>query len=201
MKKTKQELSRIFRERDPESAKILRNIRVAIRNSDQFISYKDMGREFVAIHEDDVEFEFRTDITGNELSEREIFQRFLGIYCPGDSFAIMMKKILGIVSPDMNGQHQLAIDIIANIIRDVTFQQFKTQFSDNVDNVTPFNELQLKEVDEVNQLIIKQIHSKIYTQYLQKDKIDHEKANVYKRAIADFVYDLTHARESESNYR
>ena len=49
VKKTKQELSRIFRERDPEGAKIIRNIRVAIRNSDQLTSFKEMGREFVYI--------------------------------------------------------------------------------------------------------------------------------------------------------
>jgi len=47
VKKTKQELSRIFRERDPEGAKIIRNIKVAIRSSNELKSFKEMGREFI----------------------------------------------------------------------------------------------------------------------------------------------------------
>ncbi len=47
IKKTKQELSRIFKERDPEGAKIVRNIKVAIKSSDEFQSFKEMGREYI----------------------------------------------------------------------------------------------------------------------------------------------------------
>jgi len=36
IKKTKQELSRIFKERDPEGAKIVRNIKVAIKSASDF---------------------------------------------------------------------------------------------------------------------------------------------------------------------
>ncbi|MBN2011353.1 hypothetical protein JW960_18585 [candidate division KSB1 bacterium] len=201
VKKTKQELSRIFRERDPESAKILRNIRVAIRNSDQFISFRDMGREFVRLNEAYIDDYYVDDDIDYALSEKELFQRFLDEHCPGDSVSVMMKKMLTIMYRSALRQNYLAIDVIANIIRDVTFQQFKCQFSDNVDNVTPFNDLQLKEVDEINQQIVDQIRRKIYNQYFEKDKIDRKKANVYTRAITDFVYDLTHAKESESNYR
>ncbi len=47
IKKTKQELSRIFKERDPEGAKIVRNIKVAIKSSADFESFKEMGREYI----------------------------------------------------------------------------------------------------------------------------------------------------------
>ncbi|MFQ5770365.1 MAG: hypothetical protein ACE5HX_07510 [bacterium] len=47
IKKTKQELSRIFKERDPDGAKIVRNIKVAIKSSPEFDSFKEMGREYV----------------------------------------------------------------------------------------------------------------------------------------------------------
>lgn len=47
IKKTKQELSRIFKERDPEGAKIVRNIKVAIKSSSDFSSFKEMGREYI----------------------------------------------------------------------------------------------------------------------------------------------------------
>ncbi len=47
IKKTKQELSRIFKERDPEGAKIVRNIKVAIKSSEEFSSFREMGREYI----------------------------------------------------------------------------------------------------------------------------------------------------------
>ena len=47
IKKTKQELSRIFKERDPEGAKIVRNIKVAIKSSEDFASFREMGREYI----------------------------------------------------------------------------------------------------------------------------------------------------------
>lgn len=47
IKKTKQELSRIFKERDPEGAKIVRNIKVAIKSASDFSSFKEMGREYI----------------------------------------------------------------------------------------------------------------------------------------------------------
>jgi len=47
VRKTKQELSRIFRERDPEGAKIVRNIKVAIRSAEKLHTFHDLGREFV----------------------------------------------------------------------------------------------------------------------------------------------------------
>ncbi|MFQ5632139.1 MAG: hypothetical protein ACE5I1_25500, partial [bacterium] len=47
IKKTKQELSRIFKERDPEGAKIIRNIRVAVKNADDLSTFREMGREYI----------------------------------------------------------------------------------------------------------------------------------------------------------
>jgi len=47
IKKTKQELSRIFKERDPEGAKIVRNIKVAIKSASDFDSFREMGREYI----------------------------------------------------------------------------------------------------------------------------------------------------------
>ncbi len=47
IKKTKQELSRIFKERDPEGAKIVRNIKVAIKSSTEFETFREMGREYI----------------------------------------------------------------------------------------------------------------------------------------------------------
>jgi hypothetical protein len=49
IKKTKQELSRIFKERDPEGAKIIRNIRVAVKNATDLATFREMGREYIYV--------------------------------------------------------------------------------------------------------------------------------------------------------
>lgn len=200
VKKTKQELSRIFRERDPESAKILRNIRVTIRNSDQYISIKENGREFVGLKlESNTPLKIPQKL--NETIDTLLYNQFLDIYCPGDSVSKMMKKLLNITNHNSDKHHLLSIDQIANIIREVTFHEFKRQFTNNIDHATPFNELQMQEVTTVNNLIIKQIQKKIDVQYFKKNKLDQEKANIYSLAICDFVQDLTNAKKCESNYK
>ena len=204
VKKTKQELSRIFRERDPERAKIIRNIRVAIRNSGNFCSFREMGREFVYlqdIKQEDQNFrkELRRDLA--EIPGKLLFQQFLDQYSPNDSVSGMMQKMLSIVSKTDEYQDFLPIDVLASIIRDVTFQQFREQVTKNVDTSSPFQDFQVKEVNEVNKVIIKFVQGKINNQYLKKNKINEAKAEIYFKAIKDFVYDLTHAKECESNFK
>jgi len=204
VKKTKQELSRIFRERDPEGAKIIRNIRVAIRNSDQFNSFREMGREFVYLQNiNDENNRTREDLRRicTEIPNKTLYHQFLQQYTPSDSVSLMMKKMLTIVTTNEEYQDYLPIDVIANIIRDVTFQQFKDQVTNYIDNSSPFQDLQIKEVDEVNNNTMEFVHNKIFNQYLNKSKITQEKADIYFQAIKDFIQDLTHAKECESNFR
>lgn len=220
VKKTKQELSRIFRERDPEGAKIIRNIKVAIRSSTDLQSFREMGREFIFIHTNNniCNDDYNDQITnkndgGNNNStnhqrqfksaipEKLLYQHFLEKYDPSDSVATMMKKMLNIAESFSEYHHYLAIDVIATIIRDVTFQHVREKLSNDVDENSPLCELQSKEIEQVNQNIINIIHQKINQQYLRKKKITPEKANIYCRAIVDFVNELTQGKETDSNFR
>ena len=224
VKKTKQELSRIFRERDPEGAKVIRNIKVAIRSSKELKSFKEMGREFIFIYNNfldsetdcfdessagsNVETEQTEQILRDEserfkhaIPEKILYQHFLEKYDPSDSVATMMKKMLEIVDSFPEFQNYLAIDIIATIIRDVTFQHVRERLSNNVDVNSPLSDLQAKEIEQVNQSIIDVIHKKIDQQYLKKKKISPEKADIYCRAIVDFVNELTQGKETDSNFR
>jgi len=224
VKKTKQELSRIFRERDPEGAKIIRNIKVAIRSSNIISSFKEMGREFIYLNnkpnqlpkeEPEPEWDNRqgdndiSDNSGTEpfnrfknaIPEKMLFHQFLEKYDPSDSVATMMKKMLEIVESFPEYQNYLPIDVIATIIRDVTFQHVREKLSNNVDVNSPLNDLQSKEIEQVNQAIINVIHKKINQQYLRKKKITPQKAEIYCQAIVDFVNELTQGKETDSNFR
>lgn len=224
VKKTKQELSRIFRERDPEGAKIIRNIKVAIRSSDELMSFREMGREFVYLADvtESDEFADEDPFDGSDVSlavqtlpkvslkserlkspipEKILFQNFLHKYNPSDSVATMMKTMLEIVCDFPDYQKYLAIDIIASIIRDVTFQHVREKLSNTVDNHSPLNDLQTKEIDQVNSIIIEVIQQKINQQYLQKEKISVDKAEIYSKAIVDFIHEMTQGKETDSNFK
>jgi len=219
VKKTKQELSRIFKERDPESAKIIRNIKVAIRNSKKFRSFKEMGREFVYIdpkieseettpnNDDYPALQQNSDDNGGEnlrkhsIPERVLFHYFLERYIPSDSISTMLEKIMGIVISLPEYQNYLAVDLIANIIREVTFQHAYERLSNDVDYRSPIHDIQIKEIDQINQSVIKTIHHKIHTQYLRKNKITPQKAAIYCRAISDYINELTQDKTTDSNFQ
>lgn len=221
VKKTKQELSRIFRERDPEGAKIIRNIKVAIRSSNELKSFKEIGREFIYFdagfktNEENNDYQSINEDNGtrtnpgngnleqlkNPIPEKILYQHFLEKYDPSDSVVTMMKKMLEIVDSFPEYQNYLAIDVIATIIRDVTFQHVREKLSNNVDVNSPLSDLQAKEIEQVNQSIIETIHQKINQQYLRKKKITPEKADIYYRAIVDFVKELTQGKETDSNFK
>lgn len=220
VKKTKQELSRIFRERDPEGAKIIRNIKVAIRSSNDLMSFKEMGREFIYFIADKQEVQAQnstkdqpfTNLAENQINsrmerlknaipEKLLYQHFLDIYDPSDSVATMIKKMLAIVARFPEFQNYLAIDIVASIIREVTFQHVREKLSNDVDINSPLSDLQSKEIEQVNESIIRLIHQKINQQYLKKKKISPQKADIYCRAIVDFVNEMTQGKETDSNFR
>ncbi len=207
VKKTKQELSRIFKERDPEGAKIIRNIKVAIRNSDKYSSFKQMGREFVFPLNKDAEIE--ADVTIDSISEIEkriipdkiLLHHFLDKYLPSDPISIMLDKIMDIVMSLPDYQKYAPLDLIANVIREVTFQHVKERLTDDVDMKSPIHDLQTEEIEKVNQDVIKDIQQKIHHQYLGRGKITPEKANVYIQAISAFIIEFTQDKTTDSNFQ
>jgi len=208
VKKTKQELSRIFKERDPEGAKIIRNIKVAIKNSEKFISFKEMGREFVCFKKNTTTINegqetHKYNYFGTEKSvipEKMLFQFFLEQYSPSDSISSMLDKMMEIVNGLDDFHNYLAIDLISSIIREVTFQHVHEKLSD-VDDNSPIHEIQKKEIRRVNHSVVKLMHQKINNQYLSRNKITPQKANIYCMAISDFITELTQDKDTDSNYK
>ena len=209
VKKTKQELSRIFKERDPEGAKIIRNIKVAVKNSDKFISFKEMGREFVCYKNNTNSADEKQDSPKSKhfendktvIPEKILFQYFLEQYSPTDSISGMLDKMMEIVDelPDFN--NYLAIDLISSIVREVTFQHVHEKLSNNIADNSPIHDIQKKEICHVNNLVVKLMHQKINDQYLSRNKITPQKANIYCMAIFDFITELTQDNDTDSNFK
>ncbi len=84
--RTKQGLSRIFKERDPESAKLLRNIKLTVLQSDQLQSFEDIRGWFIFLQK------YKPPpipgINIIEQEERQLFQTFK----PNDTIPQMVQK-------------------------------------------------------------------------------------------------------------
>ncbi len=102
VRKTKQELSRIFRDRDPEGAKIVRNIKVAIRLSNDLHLFREMGKEYVYLCEEKNGKNFSSQNKLNKYLRRQqlpipeeiLREAFLEEYHYYDSVSASIRRLL-----------------------------------------------------------------------------------------------------------
>lgn len=228
IKKTKQELSRIFRERDPEGAKILRNVRVALKSAPDLGSFREMGREFIfsEISASSAEVDSDRILTKQEITpsgkqnhgqtkdeiypnlrrqqpaipERIIRQEYLNYYSPKDPVSIQVRKMLWIVSRYTEHQNFLGLDVVVNIIRTMSQEMFHESMVTDVESESPLDRLRNKEIQEVVHSSVNFISQKIEKQYVEKNKIGKEKAKIYRNTITDLIQDLANGRATESNF-
>lgn len=213
VRKTKQELSRIFRERDPEGAKIIRNIKVAVRNSDSLFLFKEMGKEYV--------YSRKNGRNGNHLPKRHeayldplylrrnsppipdelLEHRFLEMHHLNDSIFTSINKLLKTVGEYQGYQRFLAVEVISRLIRNVMSQDFRERLLANAKMESPLDQLEDKEISQLLDKVMVRIWNKIYNQYLLTGKLTQEKANIYYKALRDVLTDLTLEKNGSSYFR
>jgi hypothetical protein len=228
IKKTKQELSRIFRERDPEGAKILRNVRVALKSAPDLGSFREMGREFLfseisatSADADPDRILTKQEITprGEEnpgksrdelypnfrrrqpaIPERVLRQEYLNHYSPKDPVSIQVRKMLWIVGRNSEYQNFVGLDVVVDIIRTMNQEMFHESIITEVESESPLDRLRNKEIEKVVYSSINFITQKIEKQYVEKNKIAQEKAKIYLNTIIDLIQDLANGRTTDSNF-
>jgi hypothetical protein len=225
IKKTKQELSRIFKERDPEGAKIVRNIRVAIKNSDDLGCFRSMGRDYIYLKNDGhnpvegtsgqngsdngvhhthgtsmpvPDAHLRTDLPS--IPERALRTLYLSVYRPKEPIAAAVRKMLAAVTEDEKYKNYLAIDQIARIMRATNYELAKHRLLNQFVEPSPLDNLRLKEIEEARQKVLKRIRQKIFGQYVRNRKLTPERGEVYYRALADLLDDISQGRKTDSYF-
>jgi len=207
VRKTKQELSRIFRERDPEGAKIIRNIKVAIRTADNLHIFRELGKEFVFFHASPpvnlhtAKARMLLRHAQPPLTEEMLYKQFIGCYDPADSVSVTIRKLMQSVSALHTSQNFISLDLIVKLIRSVKFEACREWLS-TADRVpTPADHLETKEMEGFIDLVMAQMWDRLDTQYLRTRKLSSEKAAIYHRALRDVLYDLIQKRDTSSYYR
>ena len=211
VRKTKQELSRIFRERDPEGAKIVRNIKVAVRSSEKLEMFRDLGKEFVFYkngidlnNEGPASLEVISQYLRREASpipEDLLHTRFVDIYHPNDSISSAIKKLLKTIHELDEYQNFLAMDVIVKMIRDIKYTVFREKLTAEDKVPTPLDQMETQEIESYIQIVMEQIDKKIQKLYVKSNKLSREKARIYSLALRDVLLDLLQKKDSSSYYR
>ncbi|MCG3158840.1 MAG: hypothetical protein DKINENOH_05484 [bacterium] len=229
IKKTKQELSRIFKERDPEGAKIIRNIRVAVKNANDLGTFREMGREYIflkkarssryaasatsiATGEAQVEpVATVANFTKEDLHylrkakpsipEKALKNQYLDLYTPKDHVSTTIRKMLSVVTVDERYQNFLPTDVVARLIRHTNLEVVRNRLIAQIDDMSPLDYVRLKEIEQAKQKVLQRVRVKIQNQYVASAKISEEKGEVYYRTLADVLEDITHSKKIESYFR
>lgn len=211
VRKTKQELSRIFRERDPEGAKIVRNIKVAIRTSEKLESFADLGKEYVfykngleLVPDQLVDVDAISDYLRRSqpaIPEDLLHTRFIDIYNPSDSVSSSIRKLLRTVHDFDEYQNFLPLETIVKLIRRVKFNAVKDKLSADEMVPTPLDELESKEIEGYIDVVMEKVKGKIHSQYLRSNKLDQQRADIYAKALRDVLNDLIQKKDNSSYYR
>jgi hypothetical protein len=211
VRKTKQELSRIFRERDPEGAKIVRNIKVAIRSSERLHFFRDMGKEFV-FFKNGLKID-ESNPKGHEaiatylrksnppIPEDYLHTRFINIYNPNDSVSNSINKLLKTIYTMEAYQNFLSIEKVVKLIRSVKFDAFRQRLISEENVPTPLDNLESKEIESFISMVMETIWNKIDAQYMKTGKLTSKKANIYNKALRDVLYDLIQKKDNSSYFR
>ncbi len=211
VRKTKQELSRIFRERDPEGAKIVRNIKVAIRSSEKLDMFRDLGKEFV-FYKQGIDIRNEGPANPDVISEylrREsspmpedvLHARFVDVYSPNDSISGAIKKLLKTVHELDDYQNFLAMDVIVKLIRNIKFSVFREKLAAEDKVPTPLDQLESQEIESYVNVVMDQVNSKIDKLYIGSGKLSQDRARIYSMALRDVLFDLLQKKDSSSYYR
>ena len=229
IKKTKQELSRIFKERDPEGAKIVRNIKVAIKTASDFHSFREMGREYIYMSfGSDGHEKPKTPAAGTldetnsskkmmgtdggldysflrkrqpSIPEKSLRGEYLNLYCPKDPVSASIRKMLHVIQNDTRYQNFLPLDLVARIMRHTNLEMARERLTSQISETSPLDELKLKEIEKRKKIVLGKIKNKIQIQYVNGNKISPEKGHIYYLALADILEDISQGKKYDSYFK
>ena len=192
-------------------AEIVRNIKVAVRNSEKLFLFKDMGRDYVFQSNGHLydELDPRQNValsvylrrTSPPMPDDLLTSTFIDVYDPNKSVSAMIKDLFECVQDLTDYQNYLSLDSIVKLVRNVKFEVFKERLIFEEVIPTPQDHLESKEIESYIDVVMQSVETKISCQYITTGKLDSEKADIYKRALRDVLFDLIQKKDNSSYFR
>lgn len=197
--RTDQALFRIFRERDPETAKLFRGIKIAVSNSQDLAIHENVQGSIIAI----------CDRNTNPSSEIRIidafewetsFQEIISGFKPADTIPVLLDKIFSQVQQKPGRPNAFCLNEIVNLIKTFRKDRVNAERISLGHSVRPIDsDLIGEEIRTQMKRILKSLFEKIDTDYLKKDKLDKVTTDGLKAALESMAEDLLNGNRPESN--
>ncbi|HDK35546.1 MAG TPA: hypothetical protein ENG82_01470, partial [Bacteroidetes bacterium] len=219
IRSTQQELIRIFRERDPEGARILRNIRNAIQKASDLLMFENMSRNYVIstlnlqdpvlfqqlknkkidIHYPIIQEKLRRDLP--LIPAVDLKNAYLGNYSPYKPFPALIRNLLKIVSAKTAFANYLTVDQIVYLTKDFKQKEIPfSEFRNPVFTETPEDTYQKKRLIEIQQRTIKRISDIIPEKYGHKADYPPEVISAFKKALINYTENYIQDRKKISHF-
>ncbi len=215
----KQELARIFRQRDPEGAKVLRNVRNAIRNSENLLFAENMAHTLVfseenigdsrlfqkmaagevTIHHEDARRALRRDLPLMPLPE--LTEMYLSRFSPFSQYPTFVRRLLQIVKESPAYANYLLLEDIVYVGR--SFKSKQVPLWDSMDEVkvegpeASYYDRKIREFVETMSGRVQQI---VDSKYGEKKRFSPEILQAFRKALNDFVEDFINKRKTPSYF-
>ena len=177
--RTKQELVRIFAERDPIGAKILRNIKLALKNSKHFYVFSDFRGEFVTLR-----------ITSHNLREglpqipKGLIENRLSPNSCTQSVPALIEEIFSIVSELDGYRNYLSIGDLLEIVRN-TLSGWRELTP--LSGQEPLDFILSQEMECKKEEVLQNMRSWLKQSYTEKNKMDETALNHYCNALSEML--------------
>ena len=197
--KTQQALYQIFRNRDPETAKIIRNIKLAAGPDKVCSIVRTPLRDVIWFREQKTESLNDLKIA-DPLMIESIRSQLFALFCASDTIPVLMEKTLRILEDRTGPAIGLVFEDMVSIIREYRKVFKGTHFHSahtEIDAVDAhFMQDELREtIQKIHRLLIRKIDSK----YVSRDKFTPEIAEGLKFALKKISEDMLEGQELMSH--
>ncbi len=230
IKKTKQELGRLFKERDPGMAKTLRNLKLTIKRHADLHSFRQSGIDYVygngqhdavllssgsenkyngvkrnlSDHARKGSWDPRESLVPGKnqtpIPEKNLLSEFIVQFNPNDSSLECLRKMLRIVNDDKKYQNYLPVHLVAKMVDKSRMCMADKNSSCCITLPTAFDDMQNLEIELCKERVLRKIKKKIEQNYIVREKFSQNKGAIYHKALADFLNDFSDGKKRDSYY-
>ena len=198
--KTEQALFRIFRERDPQTARVIKDIKVTIRRLDQYSLLQDSGKKLI-VNKNYERSQSSIEVVNDVLEYQILIRDIHSVLRPGDTIPVILKKIFIILDDNQGYPNAIEIGDVAYIIR--TYRKsIASQMTIHQLNGKGhiFERLVHQDLVQMILTIKKNLFAILDKAYLNTGKLDKTIVDGFKVALADMIEDMTKGNKLDTHY-
>lgn len=198
--RTEQALYRIFRERDPETAKIYRNIKLAVIHHPELELHNTPSATLIII--DQTKTLRHSHSPGiDALAFEAMTPRLLAELSASDTIPELIQKCLTVIRSCKNPPYAVTLASMATLLSRfrIEIQRADGRISQDAEN--PDESLVKNELRQKLKQLQKSLFKKIDDDYVKTRKINPDTALGLKNAISDITEDMLHGDTDQSYYQ